>query len=108
MALSLTVITEIVLVLSAVINAGFILPVFRKLQGSERTNMASFQLNPEETLKDFKVFFVITVSFIVATTTVMAGNMLENALLSTLGNVLSMVTSFMPLILFYRWWRRFK
>lgn len=108
MALSLSLISEIVLVLAAILNAGFILPVYQKLKDSERTNMASFQLNAEDTLKDFKIFFAITVVFTVATTSVIFGNLLDIAVLLTVGNILSMISSFLPLYIFYRWWRRFK
>jgi hypothetical protein len=108
MEASFNLIVEIVLVFAAVANAGIILPVFQKLTESERTNMASFKLNPEETLKDFKAFFAITAVFMVVISLFIFANILNNPFLATLGNVLSIISSFLPLFVFYRWWRRFK
>lgn len=63
------VIAEVVLALSAIMNAIVIYPVFRKLQKSEKSNMARFQLNESDTFMDFKIFFGATVFFFIASST---------------------------------------
>lgn len=102
------VIAEFVLAISAILNAVVIYPVFRQLQTSEKSNMARFQLNKEDTFMDFKIFFVATVFFFVAASTWLVSAWLGNAFLNTVGAVLSIIASFVPLIIFYRWWRRFE
>jgi len=99
--------TEIILVLSAFLNAAVIYPVFSKLRENERSNMASFRLNPEDTLRDFKGFFAVLVFFTVATSFVLLGDITGSERFSVLGDLLSIISSFLPLAIFERWRRRF-
>ncbi|MFB6204800.1 MAG: hypothetical protein ABEJ75_04090 [Candidatus Nanohaloarchaea archaeon] len=100
--------TEIILVFSAILNAVVIYPVYRKLVAREQTNMASFHLNPEAVFLDFKIFFLAVLMFMVSTSMLFYGAFLGNAGLVLAGNVLSLVSSFIPLAVFIRWWRRFR
>jgi len=102
------VIAEFVLAVSAVLNAVVIYPVFRQLQTSEKSNMARFQLNKNDTLTDFRIFFGTTVFFFVATSIWLISTWLGNLFLNTIGSALSIIASFVPLVIFYRWWRRFE
>lgn len=98
---------ELVLVFSALLNALVIYPVLSKLQEDERSSMASFKLNSEETLKDFKIFFLVIVVFMVSIFIVFLGDLTGNATLNFVGDFLSMISSFLPLVIFIRWKRRF-
>lgn len=108
MAEGVSVLVEVVLALSALLNAVVVYPVYRKLHHRERTSMASFQLNPQAVFTDFKIVFATIIMFIVATLFVFYGNYVGSLALTDIGNVLSLVSSFMPLVVFVRWWRRFR
>ncbi|MFB6208465.1 MAG: hypothetical protein ABEJ69_03880 [Candidatus Nanohaloarchaea archaeon] len=108
MAVTVSFLTEIILVLSALLTAAVVYPVYRKLSRQERVNMASFQLNAEEVFTDFKIFFFAILMFIVATSVLYYGDYAGNAAMIMAGNVISLVSSFIPLAVFIRWWRRFR
>lgn len=102
------VIAEAILAFSAILNAAVIYPVFRMLERSEKSNMARFQLNKQDTFTDFKIFLGTTLFFIIASSIWLSADILGSRLLDTVGSILSIISSLLPLIIFYRWWRRFE
>lgn len=99
---------EFMLALSAILNAVVIFPVYRKLNAKEKVNMASFSLKPSETLLDFRLINAAVVAFLVSTSVYILGDLFQVSPAVSLGNVMSSLSSFIPLYVFYRWWRRFR
>jgi len=101
-------IADIILALSAVLNASLVYLVYSKFRNNQKVNLASFQLQSKEVVKDFQILLVITVIFGIATLSVFYGSYSSNNTLYSIGEGLSAFSSFLPLIVFYRWWRRFR
>ena len=97
-----------VLSICSVLNAAVVFLVYRKLSQSEESNMARFHINEEDTHLDFKIFMVTSILFFISTSTWMFAEMLGNIPVQNFGRGMAVISSFIPLAIFYRWWRRFQ
>lgn len=91
---------------NAFLNVIFIYPVYKKLKDNEKSNMVRFRLNAEKTFTDFKIFLIAT-TFVLAAATSWFYTDYTGAQ-NTIGDILSILSGFIPLIIFYRWRKRFK
>lgn len=81
--------------------------VFLSVSQNQEVSMASFQLHPRKVTWDFRILFAAMAAFGIAMAMYGVGGVTESRALLMGGRLLSFLFSFLPIFVFYRWWRRF-
>lgn len=81
--------------------------VLWKLHKHGKEAMASFQLNPEEAIEDFKIMLAAEAFMIIGFLLYFVGGAVESSLFLNIGRVYAVIFSLFVLRVSYRWWVRF-
>jgi len=96
------------IVLANAIIAALSLLIYHKINKDGDTAMARFRLEPEETIKDFKILLYAHGFEALALIMVMVAGTMANSNIVDLGRQLSAVYGIAFTVVFYRWYTRFK
>ncbi len=93
-------------IVTALAGTVFLL-MWMKLEQVPKQAMVSFQLNPEETRKEFEwLYYAHGAEAVVLVTYGIAG-IIEHTLLGTISLLFTLIYVLVVVSIYYRWWRRF-
>lgn len=78
-----------------------------RLQKQGEKAMASFQLNPEDAIEDFKILLAAQAFMIIGFFLYAAGGSVGSELMLNIGRSYAVIFALLVLDVFYRWWVRF-
>lgn len=81
--------------------------IYYKLRGASEAAMASFQLNQEDVIRDFKIIVISGIPLLIGGIIYVLGGFMENDFLKNFGYTGGIVTTILLDYVLYRWWRRF-
>lgn len=98
---------RLVLALSGTVFGLIATSIFREINNETETAMASFQLKPEDSIRDFEILLIGQIFMILGFFSYFLGGFLEIEKLLIIGRFMAIMFSIVPIATFYRWWRRF-
>jgi hypothetical protein len=81
--------------------------IFREINNRTEEAMVSFQLKPRDAVKDFEILLAGQVFMMLGFFSYLLGGLLTIDELLSIGRLMAVMFAGVPIITFYRWWRRF-
>jgi hypothetical protein len=91
-----------------VIGAALSFMIFRKLQSDAGTAMVTFQLQPGQTMRDFHMMLGLQVTALTGLGVYFSGALIGRELVLNIARLVLLAVAVLFLVIFYRWWRRFR